>query len=145
MSYHESVKSLLGRMLDWWSRRYELSDVDPKELERVAGELSISAGILEDLVARGPDAADHLYARMYALGLSRADVDHAATGVLRDLQRTCACCNEQRRCEKDLVGRPDDPVWKGYCPNATTLDALTRLKDRCRVSSLRSPRAASPG
>ena len=134
MSYHESVKSLLGRVRDWWSGRYEFRNLDPKKLERVAGELSMTAGTLEDLVARGPDAASHLYGRIYALGLSRTDVDHAGAGVLRDLQRTCACCNEHRRCENDLAGQVDDPAWKDYCPNATTLDALTRLKERCRIS-----------
>ena len=85
-------------------------------------------------MARGPDAASHLYERMHALGLSKADVEHATMDVLRDLQRTCACCNEKGRCEKDLLDRPDDPVWRNYCPNAATLDTLTRLKDRRMAS-----------
>jgi len=32
--------------------------------------------------------------------LSKAEVERAAQGVLRDLQRTCACCNEKGRREK---------------------------------------------
>ena len=47
---------------------------------------------------------------------------------MRDLQKTCACCNEKGVCEKDLVKRPDDSVWKSYCPNAVTLELLTKLK-----------------
>ena len=47
---------------------------------------------------------------------------------MRDLQKTCACCNEKGVCEKDLVKRPDGSVWKSYCPNAVTLDLLTKLK-----------------
>ena len=134
MSSHASVESLLSRVRDWWRRQNELSGLDPKELERVAHELGMSASALEDLVARGPDAASHLYERMHALGLSKAEVGHAAMDVLRDLQRTCACCNEKGRCEKDLLDRPNDPVWRNYCPNAATLDTLTRLKDRRMAS-----------
>jgi hypothetical protein len=78
----------------------------------------------------GPEAANLLYERMQALGISKADVDKAAQGVMRDLQRTCACCNEKGVCEKDLAERPDDPVWKSYCPNAVTLESLSELKAR---------------
>jgi hypothetical protein len=128
MSTHTAVETLLVRVRDWWSRQGELGYLDPKELGRVAGELGMTTNALEDLVARGPDAAHLLYDRMRALGLSKADVDHAAQGTMRDLQRTCACCNEKGVCEKDLATHPDDPVWKGYCPNAVTLESLARLK-----------------
>jgi hypothetical protein len=97
--------------------------------QKVAGELGMSTGTLEDLVARGPDAAAQLYERLDALGLSKTDVERAAQGVLRDLQRTCTCCDEKGRCEKDLRNDPDSAVWKDHCPNAVTLDALVRLKE----------------
>ena len=84
------------------ARQNELSDLDAKELGRVAADLGMSTNALKDLVARGPDAANLLYERMQALGISKADVDSAAYGVMRDLQRTCACCNEKGVCEKDL-------------------------------------------
>jgi hypothetical protein len=128
MTSHAAVAALLGRVRDWWRRQNELSGLDPKELARVAGELGMSTNALEDLAARGPDAADLLYERMRALGISKVDVDHAAQGVMRDLQRTCACCNQKGLCEKDLLECPDDPAWKTYCPNAITLDSLARLK-----------------
>jgi hypothetical protein len=110
MSTHTAVETLLARVRDWWRRHDELSSVDPKELERVAADLGMSTNALKDLAARGPNAANLLYERMHALGLSKADVDHAAQGVMRDLQKTCACCNEKGVCEKDLAKRPDDPV-----------------------------------
>jgi hypothetical protein len=128
MSTHTSVETLLVRVCDWWRRQSELSHLDDKELRRVAAELGMSSNALEDLVERGPDAAHNLYERMQALGLSKADVDAAAYGVMRDLQRTCACCNEKGVCEKDLAERPEDPVWKTYCPSAVTLESLTKLK-----------------
>ena len=130
MTGQDAVGALLDRVRDWWRRQGELSTLDNKELGRVAEDLRISTDTLRDLVARGPKAANLLYERMQALGISKADVDKAAQGVMRDLQRTCACCNEKGVCEKDLADRPDDPVWKSYCPNAVTLESLSELKAR---------------
>ena len=123
-----AVGSLLARLRTWWRTKVELSLLDSKEMGRVAGDLGLSTDALKELVARGPDAAHLLYERMQALGVSKADLDHAAHGVLRDLQRTCALCNGKVACERDLVKHPDDPVWKSYCPNAVTLQTLAMLK-----------------
>jgi hypothetical protein len=130
MTTHDAVGALLGRVRDWWRRQEELRALDDHEIERVAADLSISTSALRDLVARGPDAAHLLYDRMRALGISEADVQRAADGVMRDLQRTCAVCREKEVCEWDLRERPDDPGWKTYCPNAVTLESLTKLKVR---------------
>ena len=130
MTGQDAVGALLGRIRDWWRRQEELNALDNKEIGRIAEDLRISTDTLRNLVARGPDAANLLYERMQALGISKVDVDKAAEGVLRDLQRTCACCNEKGVCEKDLAERPDDPVWKSYCPNAVTLESLPELKAR---------------
>jgi hypothetical protein len=138
MESHGAVKTLLTHVRDWWRRQNELNRLDNKELGRVAAELGMSTTALRDLVERGPDAAHNLYERMRALGLSKADVDLAAHGVMSDLQRTCACCNEKGVCEKDLAKRPDDPVWKSYCPNAATLETLAKLK-RTRLAASSEP------
>ena len=130
MTGQGAVGALLGRIRDWWRRQEELNALDNNEIGRIAEDLRISSDILRNLVARGPDAANLLYEGMQALGISKVDVDKAAEGVLRDLQRTCACCNEKGVCEKDLAERPDDPVWKSYCPNAVTLESLSELKAR---------------
>jgi hypothetical protein len=128
MTAQDAVGALLGRVRDWWRRQEELRALDDKEIGRVAADLRISTNTLRDLVARGPDAAGLLYERMCAVGMSRDNVHRAAEGVMRDLQRTCACCNEKGICEKDLEEQPDDPVWKTYCPNAVTLESFTKLK-----------------
>jgi hypothetical protein len=137
MTTQDAVGALLGRIRDWWLRQEELRALDDKEIGRVAADLSMSRSALKDLVARGPDAAHLLYERMRALGISEVDVHRAAEGVMRDLQRTCACCDEKGVCEWDLRERPDDPVWKSYCHNAVTLESLTRLK--ARTSGSRVP------
>jgi hypothetical protein len=130
MNSHGAIERLLTRVRDWWRRQNELNLLDSVEVGRIAGDLGMSSDTLKELAARGPDAANLLYERMRALGISKADVDHAAWGVMRDLQRTCACCNEKGVCEKDMTEHPGDPVWKDYCPNAVTLGALAKLKGR---------------
>jgi hypothetical protein len=129
---HEEPKAatFLARWREWWRGRHELDHLDRRELERMAGEFGMTGRDLEDLVARGPHAADLLYERMLALGIERTDVDRIAGGLMRELKRTCACCGDKRTCEKDLASRPDDPVWKTYCPNAVSLEAVRNAKGR---------------
>jgi uncharacterized protein YjiS (DUF1127 family) len=115
---------LLARWRDWRRAREELSGLDRHELERLAGEFGMSARDLEDLSVRGPGAADLLYERMQALGISRLDVDRIAQGLMRDLKKTCSCCGDKSSCRKDLATRPENPEWKGYCPNAISLESI---------------------
>ena len=75
-----AAEGLLARVRDWWRRQNELSLLDSVEVGRIAGDLGMSSDTLRDLVARGPDAANLLYERMRALGMSKADVDHACLG-----------------------------------------------------------------
>ncbi|MFX8652985.1 DUF6455 family protein, partial [Acinetobacter baumannii] len=85
------------------------------------------------LAAKGPHASDLLYERMEALGVSRSDADRVAHGLMRDLEKSCACCGDKSRCKADLASHADDPVWKEYCPNAITLESLRRMKGRAMV------------
>jgi hypothetical protein len=130
MSAHTAVETLLGRIRDWWHMNHELGTVDRHELDHIAQDLGMTGSELRDLAARGPDAAHLLYERMRALGISKEDVERAALGLMRDLERTCACCNDKGVCEQDLAKRPGDPKWQRYCPNAISLQSLTQLKDR---------------
>jgi hypothetical protein len=128
MPNHTALGALLTRLRDAWRARNELASFDQNELDRIAGDLGMTATDLKDLVGRGPDGADLLYERMEALGIARSDVERVAYGLMRDLEKTCACCNEKGVCEKDLTKQPHDPRWKSYCPNAVTLESLTKLK-----------------
>ena len=130
MTTSDAVGALLHRVRDWWRRQGELNALGNNEIGRVAAELGITTDTLRDLVAGGPDAANLLFERMRALGISKAEVHKTAQGVMWDLERTCACCNKEGVCAKDLAKRPDDPVWQSYCPNAFTFDALLKLKAR---------------
>jgi hypothetical protein len=118
--------SFLTRLYDWWRYHDELGSLPRDELEHMAGEFGMTGRDLEDLAAKGPHAADLLYRRMAALGLSRSDVERIGHGLMRDLEKTCACCNDKSQCKKDLAARPGDATWKDYCPNAVSLESVGR-------------------
>lgn len=125
-----SATSFIKRLHDWWRYHNELGNLPRDELEHMAGEFGMTGRDLEALAARGPQGADLLYQRMRALGLSRSDVERIGHGLMRDLERTCACCNDKSQCKKDLAARPGDAAWKDYCPNAVSLESVDRMKDR---------------
>lgn len=127
---HKAAEDFVARVRAWWQRTGEIGRLDPDERNRIAADLGVTTRDLEDLAARGPNAADLLYQRLAALGLTGADAERTALGLMRDLQRTCSCCDQKGTCAQDLSSWPDDPVWKEYCPNAITLDAVARSKGR---------------
>jgi len=125
-----SAASFIARLQDWWRHHDELGSLSREELEHVAGEFGMTGRELRDLAAKGPHAADLLYERMGALGLSRPDVERIADGLMRDLEKTCSCCGDKAQCKQDLAARPADPAWKDYCPNAISLESIRRAKGR---------------
>jgi hypothetical protein len=124
MSPHSALETLLDQLRTWWLSGPGLGD--RKELDRMAQDLGMSANDLQDIVARGPDAANLLFERMRVLGITKADVERSAEFLMHDLERTCSLCKGKRVCSHDLASAPADPNWKNYCPNATTLEALAR-------------------
>lgn len=116
-----------------WREQMELSRLPEGEVGRIAHELGLTEDELTSLTAKGPHAADLLYERMHALGISRADVDRLGWGVIRDLEKSCSCCADKGQCKRDLGAHPEDPVWHQYCPNANSLEAIRRTKGRGMV------------
>ncbi len=124
---------IFGKLIARWREQAELSQLPAGELDRVAAELGMTGEDLTTLAAKGPHASDLLYERMEALGVSRSDADRVAHGLMRDLEKSCACCGDKSRCKADLATHAEDPVWKEYCPNAITLESLRRMKGRAMV------------
>jgi uncharacterized protein YjiS (DUF1127 family) len=115
-----------SRLRARWRRRSELGAMDRRQLEQIAGDLGMTGTELRDLAARGPHAADELRERMRVMGLTRADAEQTAYGLMRDLERTCAYCRDKGRCGNDLARRPGDPAWASYCPNAVALTSVSK-------------------
>lgn len=115
-----------------WVRKYRLTRqsqqnfdaCDQDEVVRIATDIGLSPGDLRRLAKLGPEAAKLLLRRMAALHLDPTEVYATTPRVMQDLQRLCSTCATQRRCKRDLAHDADNPVWRQYCPNAPTLDAL---------------------
>ena len=107
--------------------RSSFDNCGDESVERMARDLGISPTELHQLDSRGPESADLLIERLAAMDLDRNEVARVEPAVFHDLQRVCTMCNCHRRCARDLARAPQDPAWKGYCPNAQTLATLSAL------------------
>ena len=127
----KAAEDFIARVRTWWQHGNELKDMDRHEVDRIAADLGMTARDLEELAARGPDAAELLHRRLTALGLSRSDVERTALGLMRDLERTCSLLRSARASASRTspTGRTD-PAWKSYCPNAISLESVAGTKGR---------------
>lgn len=100
----------------------EFERLPSAEFERIAKELGMTASELRRVLGLGDKAADLLLRRMQTLGLNPQQVDPA---VMRDLQRSCACCSVKSLCAHELEDRPKGASWPKYCPNELTLRGLS--------------------
>lgn len=119
-------KAIAAWWRNWRNARESLAELDGcgSEVSRIAREVGVSAPELYTIAAKRPDAADQLKLRLEALHFDPAALRRDEPLVMRDLERVCSTCGSKRRCVRDWVRFPDDAAWRGYCPNAMTLDAL---------------------
>lgn len=106
--------------------RQRLDACDKNEIARIVRDVGLSSHDLREMAALGPDAAKQLLDRMDAFYLDADALAKSEPSTMRDLQRLCSSCVSKKRCQRDLLLVPDDPMWRHYCPNADTLDALQR-------------------
>jgi hypothetical protein len=122
----------------WKAARADVASLDrcgADETERMAHDIGVSAPELRALAGKWPDSADLLNRRLAGLALDPTTIRRIEPQVLTDLQRVCTMCRSKRKCEHDLAVDVRDPVWREYCPNVVTLDALgaERLERRGRA------------
>jgi hypothetical protein len=120
----ESVVDLFAR---WLERRREIAELctcDAIGREKMATDLGVSPGELDQLVRRGPHAADELPKMMAAVGLDAKAIARAQPLVMRDLERVCALCEQKKQCDRDLAAGTAAQYYKEYCANAATLANL---------------------
>lgn len=127
--------SLFARWWRNWTARdaalRELGGCDREEAAHIARDVGVSVAELQTLAGRWPEPPNLLERRMVASGLSVERIAHSQPQVLRDLQRVCGQCAAGARCGRDLDAGEADRLWRDYCPNVVTLDAL-RTEDRDR-------------
>ena len=123
--------SLIVAVRDWIRHhglerqlRLRLDGFAGYEIERMARDVNLSPHELRRMLRLGPDAAKLLLDRMAALHLDPKALANSYPGIMRDLQRACSDCTSKKRCRRDLADDRDNPVWRQYCPNVMTLDAV---------------------
>jgi hypothetical protein len=79
---------------------------------------------LEELVHRGPHAADELPRLLEALGLSARDLARVEPIVGANLERICALCESKRECNRDLASGASAKHYQEYCLNASRIAQL---------------------
>jgi len=120
----ESVIDLFARWLQHRREIAELCTCDAISREKIAIDLGVSPGELDQLVRRGPHAADELPKMMAAVGLDAKAIARAQPLVMRDLERVCALCEQKKQCDRDLAAGTAAQHYKEYCANAATLATL---------------------
>jgi uncharacterized protein YjiS (DUF1127 family) len=125
-----SGNGFVGGIAKWWrslrdarSRLGELQGCG-SEAANIARDIGLSRADFYTIAAKRPDSANQLKRRLAALDIDEAALLRNDPRVTRDLERVCSLCGQKRQCERDLARHPDDPVWRTYCPNTHTLDAL---------------------
>ena len=120
------VEYLINHFADWLKHRRELNEMrqlDRTDFNRIAADLEVTPGDLDELVRRGPHASDELPVMLKALGIDEAALERTQPLVLRDMERVCALCRHKARCDHDLVAGTAAEHYQGYCPNAPTIKA----------------------
>jgi transcriptional regulator with XRE-family HTH domain len=121
------VQFLIDTFAQWLQHRRELSEIrqmDRDDFERIAADLRISPGELDELVRQGPHAADELPQMLKVLGVDEAALSRTEPLVLRDMERVCAMCRDKPRCHRDLAAGTAGAHYEEYCLNAPTIDRL---------------------
>jgi uncharacterized protein YjiS (DUF1127 family) len=118
------LQLLINGLADWLQHRRALSELrqmDQETANRIAGDLRISPGDLNELVRNGPHAADELPKMLKTLGIDEAALSRSEPMMLRDMERVCAMCKDKSRCHSDLAAGTAAEHYEDYCLNAPTL------------------------
>jgi uncharacterized protein YjiS (DUF1127 family) len=121
------AENLINTFSDWLKHRRELNELrqlDTAEFDRIASDLQVSPGDLNELVRQGPHAADELPKLLELLGIDQQALERTQALVLRDMERVCSLCQQKGECDRDLAAGTSAEHYQGYCPNADTIDIL---------------------
>jgi hypothetical protein len=122
-----AVERLIEVFGNWLSHRREIREIrglDSGDFARIAQELRVMPDELDLFVRQGSHAIDELPRLLQALGIDEKALARAEPMVLRDMNRVCAVCRQKRQCNRDLDAGTSVGNYAGYCPNASTIDAL---------------------
>jgi len=125
--YPVLIDRIAGLWQNWTGTRTTLTALwrmGAEDVERLAHDVSLKGTDLRTLAGKWPDSAALLSRRMALLDLDERKVGRKEPQVIRDMQRVCSLCADKRLCERDLADATSGRIWRDYCPNVRTLEAL---------------------
>ena len=133
MTIQDHCSSVLERLSHtfngWLSHRRDLNEMrklDSIEFDRIAHDLQVSTADLNELVNRGPHAADELPKLLTALGIDAGHLARIEPVVLHDMERVCALCDHTHECNHDIAAGTSARHYREYCLNASTIEGLSK-------------------
>lgn len=125
------VKDIFNGIADWvgkYRQKFGLGSqfglCTPDDVVRVARDLRVTPGELQELARKGPNAADLVLKMLVALRVDPKALENTDPHVMRDLQRLCTTCGAKKRCKHELADGTAGDHFREFCPNAFTLEAL---------------------
>ncbi|WP_137132982.1 DUF6455 family protein [Rhizobium sp. FY34] len=119
------------QLVDWYSdlrMRNEdervLANLDPESRRQLAQDCSVSVETLIEVVRAGRHGADEMIEMLKALRIDPADLQAHRPDLFRDMQVTCATCQDKGRCHHDLDQGTAPVNFADYCGNAPVLTAM---------------------
>jgi len=134
---HPVIEVALNAIANWVNKyrnslglANELGQCGPDDVMQIARDLGVPANQLRELVGKGPGSADLVQKMLIALNVDPKALANSNPLVMRDLQRLCTTCGDKKRCAHELAEGTAAEHFRDFCPNALTLDALFKQKDR---------------
>ena len=124
---YPTVEFLIDKFTTWLKHRRDLNEIRQMrrtDFDLIARDLRISSDDLDRLVKAGPHSADQMPKMLKALGIDVEDLIRSEPLMVRDMQRVCAICSDKAQCDRELAAGTSAEHYRGYCPNAPTIDAL---------------------
>jgi len=134
---YPTVSLVMDAIADWVNKyraladvRHEFGQCSPEDVRQIAKDLGIPIDDLCAMSARNPHAADLMLKMLTALSVNPEALAKCEPATMRDLQRLCTSCGHKSRCAHELAEGTAVEHFKSFCPNAFTLDALMKPKER---------------
>ena len=134
---HPLFAGALNAIADWVNKYRQaigthgaLGPCGPDDVKQIARDLGLPASEMREIMKKGPAGAALLQKMLVALQGDPKALAHSNPLVVRDLQRLCTTCGNQKRCAHELAAGTAAEHFHDFCPNAFTLDALFAQKDR---------------
>jgi hypothetical protein len=119
------------QLVDWYSdlrTRHEdertLSGLDADSRRQLASDCNVNFDTLLEVVRAGPRGADEMVDMLKALHIDPADLQAHLPELFRDMQVTCATCQDKGRCRHDLQDGSAPVTFADYCGNAPALNVM---------------------